>query len=268
MQHQPANAAGRQYTAGEQQPEHTVHPQRQARPRGNQNQLVIWRLGGHTVDQAVAEFEQRLVACRPGRGRRPHLWRPQHGDSPGTVIQHYYQATARGQIDHIGQVPARGGNHEIAPAQHQRSQVLVRFGGGVQPVAVGRPLDVGWPQGFERPLVATVGAGDVAIDISRFINEPRTQANLLQRRQHRRAAATQGLRLQQVYPFTQLAEHLLEAIEKTLALGVHLLALALLHLLQGNSDAGREQQGGAGQRCQCGQHPGTVKNLAQQGDDG
>ena len=90
----------------------------------------------------------------------------------------------------------------------------------------------------------------MGIDISGFINEARTQAHLLQCRQHLWAAAAQGLRLQGVDPFTKLAKYLLEAIEKALTLRIHLFALALFHLLQGNTDAGGEQQCGAGQCCQ------------------
>jgi len=66
LQHQPANAAGGQHAAREQQPEHAVHAQGQAGAWRNQHQLVIRRFGRHAVDEAVAQFEQRLVAGRPG----------------------------------------------------------------------------------------------------------------------------------------------------------------------------------------------------------
>ncbi|MNO62211.1 hypothetical protein D3C76_528830 [compost metagenome] len=128
-------------------------------------------------------------------------------------------------------------------------------------------MDIRGPQRFEGPCAAAVGAGDIAVHVDRFIDEARPQPDLLQRRQHRRITATQLQRLQFIDTFAQLAKHLLESIEKALALGVHLCALALLHLLQGNTDAAGKQHSGAGQRRQRGQHPGTVKKLAQRGNE-
>ncbi|PAV73064.1 hypothetical protein WR25_07323 [Diploscapter pachys] len=58
------------------------------------------------------------------------------------------------------------------------------------------------------------------------------------------------------------------ALEKTLALGIHLRAFTLFHLLQGNVDADCKQQPRAGKRRKRGQQPGTVEKLTHRSEEG
>lgn len=101
-----------------------------------------------------------------------------------------------------------------AAPQHQGGQVLVRLGAGVEPIAVGGPLDVRSTKGFEGALGATAGADYRAVHIGGLIDESRTQADLLQGRNHRRITTAQRLRLQLVHAFAQLAEDLFKALQK------------------------------------------------------
>ncbi|MNS80023.1 hypothetical protein D3C72_1136900 [compost metagenome] len=138
-------------------------------------------------------------------------------------------------------MPAGGRNQELASPQHQRCKVVIGFAGGIEPVTVGRPANVRRPQGVDSALTDSIGTGNRTIDISRFVDKPVLEANLLQYPQHRRITAAQWLRLQLVDAFAQLAEYLLQALEETLALGIHLLTFALLRLVHGNTDAGDQQ---------------------------
>ncbi|MNJ57366.1 hypothetical protein D3C77_529520 [compost metagenome] len=150
-------------------------------------------------------------------------------------------------------MPAGSGHQELATAKHQRRQVVIGFGGGVEPVAVGRPLDIGRTQWIDGALANTIGAGDIAIDVSGLIDETISEGDLLQGRQHAGIATSQRLQLQLVDAFAQLAEDLLQAREKALALGVHLLDFALLQLMHGHAHTGHEQQDRAGRSRECGQ---------------
>ncbi|MNF96762.1 hypothetical protein D3C84_795620 [compost metagenome] len=61
------------------------------------------------------------------------------------------------------------------------------------------------------------------------------------------------MRLKFVDTFAQLPENLLQTLKEALALGVHLLTFALLHLVHGYTDAGDQQQYCAGRSRKCGQ---------------
>ncbi|MNE06735.1 hypothetical protein D3C80_993340 [compost metagenome] len=136
---------------------------------------------------------------------------------------------------------AGGGNPKIATPKHQRGQVVVGLGGRVQPIAVGRALDIRCPHGVECVLAKTAGARLAAVDIGRFVDKPVVETNLLEPRDHVGITTTQGLRLQFIDPFTQLPENLLQTFEKTLAPGIHLLDLALLQLVHGNTQTSQQQ---------------------------
>lgn len=157
------------------------------------------------------------------------------------MVENHHQAAVGGQIDHVGQMPARRRHAKVAAPEHQRRAVFIGFGGSVQPVAVSRAADIRRSHHRQVVLAGPVGAGLGSIDISRFINEAITEADLLQGHDHLGAAFAQGLRLEYVQAFTQLTEQLLQAFEKTLALGVHLLAFAQLHLVHHDAQACRQQ---------------------------
>ncbi|MNL18631.1 hypothetical protein D3C87_1397850 [compost metagenome] len=129
---------------------------------------------------------------------------------------------------------ARRRDTEIAAPEHQRGTVLIGFGGGVQPVAVGRPFDVRCPGQRQAYLSWAIGTDSQVVHIGRFIYESIVEADLLQRGDHFVIAASQRLSLQVVEAFAQLPEQLLKASEKPFALGVHLLALLLFELVDGD----------------------------------
>lgn len=178
------------------------------------------------------------------------------------MVENHHQAAVGGQVDHIGQVPARRRHAEVAAPEHQGRAVFIGFGGSVQPVAVGRAADIRRPHHGQVVLERPVGAGLGCIDIGRFINEAITEADLLQGHDHLGAASAQGLRLEYVQAFTQLTEQLLQAFEKTLALGIHLLAFAQLRLVHRNAQARRQQQGRTQHSRTHRQQPGAIEPTA------
>ncbi|BBN51971.1 hypothetical protein TRE132_00960 [Pseudomonas chlororaphis subsp. aurantiaca] len=179
------------------------------------------------------------------------------------MVENHHQAAVGGQIDHIGQVPARRRHAKVAAPEHQRRTVFVGFGGGVQPVLVGRAADIRRPHHGQVVLAWPVGAGLGSIDVGRLINEAITETDLLQGRDHLGAAFAQGLRLEHVQAFAQLAEQLLQAFEKALALGIHLLAFAQLRLVHRNAQARRQQQDRTQYSRARRQQPGAIEPTAQ-----
>lgn len=102
--------------------------------------------------------------------------------------------------------------------QHQCRQVIVRFGTGVQPITVGRPLNIRGPYRFCAVLAQAVGAAGVSIYIGGFKDKAIVEAHLLQGCQHLRSAPSQRLSLKMVHTFTQLTEDLLQSLQKALPL--------------------------------------------------
>ncbi|MNK85637.1 hypothetical protein D3C87_1055220 [compost metagenome] len=157
QKHQEPNAYA-QREAGRQQPP----PDRRDMHAGawaDQHQLIFRVVGGHAVYQACLGDLQRITVFRwPGLGRRPDLRSAEHRNRPRAMVQDHQQAAARRQVDHIGQMPARGRDPEIPAPEHQRGAVFIGFGGGVEPIAVSRAFDV-WRSTQRQPfLTRAIGA--------------------------------------------------------------------------------------------------------------
>ncbi|MNZ54133.1 hypothetical protein D3C78_720270 [compost metagenome] len=160
-------------------------------------------------------------------------------------------------------MPARRRDPKIATSEHQCRAVFIGFGRRVEPIAVGRALDVGWADGRKRFLMRAVGAELCLVDVGCFIHETVVETDLLQGREHVHVTATQRLRLQVIQAFAQLAKQLLQSLQETLTLGVHLLAFTQLNLTQRQPQATGQQQGRAERSRQHRQKPRAMIPVTQ-----